>query len=71
MSKDTVPDPQPDMERPELAANEAIGAYGGDAREAVKAPIVVNEFLDREIEEKVSRGFLRGAEHGRFNTYSA
>jgi hypothetical protein len=36
----------------------------------VKAPIVANEFLEREIEEKVSRGFLRGVKHGRFNTYS-
>jgi len=39
-------------------------------REAVKALIVANEFLEREIEEKVSRGYLRGVKYGRFGTYS-
>jgi hypothetical protein len=43
---------------------------GGDAREAVKALLVANEFLEREIEEKVSRGYMRGGKHGRFKTYS-
>jgi hypothetical protein len=70
MSKATAPDPQSDVERLELAADQAIAACGGNAREAVKALIVANEFLEREIEEKVSRGFLRGVKHGRFNTYS-
>jgi hypothetical protein len=36
----------------------------------VKALLVANEFLEREIEEKVSRGYLRGVKHGRFKTYS-
>ena len=54
----------------EVAADQAIAACGGDAREAVKALLVANEFLEREIEEKVSRGYLRGVKHGRFNTYS-
>jgi hypothetical protein len=48
----------------------AVTACGGDAREAVKALLVANEFLEREIDEKVSRGYLRGVKHGRFNTYS-
>lgn len=37
-------------------ADQLNAACGGDAREAVKALIVANEFLEREIEEKVSRG---------------
>jgi len=43
---------------------------GGDAREAVKALLVANEFLERELETQVSRGYMRGVKHGRFNTYS-
>jgi hypothetical protein len=54
----------------DAAADQAIAACGGDAREAVKTLIVANEFLEREIEEKVSRGYQRGVRHGRFNTYS-
>jgi hypothetical protein len=53
-----------------MAADQAIAACGGDAREAVKALLVANEFLEREIEEKISRGYLRGVKRGRFNTYS-
>jgi Cdc6-like AAA superfamily ATPase len=68
MSEAVANDPPSEAERLELAADQAIAACGGDAREAVKALIVANEFLEREIEEKVSRGFLRGV-HGRFNTY--
>jgi hypothetical protein len=58
------------VDKLEAAADQAIAACGGDAREAVKALLVANEFLEREIEEKVSRGYLRGVRHGRFNTYS-
>ncbi len=56
-----------DVEQLELAADQAIAACGGDS---VKALIVANEFLALEIEEKVSRGVLRGVKHDRFNTYS-
>jgi Cdc6-like AAA superfamily ATPase len=64
------PNPQSDADQLEAAADQAIASCGGDAREAVKALLVANEFLEREIEEKVSRGYLRGVKHGRFNTYS-
>jgi Cdc6-like AAA superfamily ATPase len=70
MSQSPAPNPQSDAEQLEAAADQAIAACGGDAREAVKALLVANEFLEREIEEKVSRGYLRGVRHGRFNTYS-
>jgi stage V sporulation protein SpoVS len=47
----------------EAAADQAIAACGGDAREAVKALIVANGFLEAEADElrtKVSRGYARG-----------
>jgi hypothetical protein len=65
-----APKLQSDAEKLDAAADQAIAACGGDAREAVKALLVANDFLEREIEEKVSRGYLRGVRHGRFNTYS-
>jgi hypothetical protein len=50
----------------DAAADQAIAACGGDAREAVKALIVANEFLEAQI----SQGYLRGVKHGKFRTYS-
>jgi hypothetical protein len=47
----------------ETAADEAITACGGDAREAVKALIVANSFLEAQITElraAVSTGYSRG-----------
>jgi hypothetical protein len=66
----TAPNPQSDADQLESATDQAIAACGGDAREAVKALIVANEFLEAEIEASVSRGYLRGVRHGRFKTYS-
>jgi hypothetical protein len=70
MSESSAPNPQSDADQLEAAADQAISACGGDAREAAKALLVANEFLEREIEEKVARGYLRGVKHGRFNTHS-
>lgn len=45
------------------AADETIAAYGGDAREAVKALLVANASLEREVDlwaPAVSYGFSRG-----------
>jgi hypothetical protein len=39
----------------EAAADLAIAACGGDAREAVKALIVANHFLEAETESRVMR----------------
>jgi hypothetical protein len=47
----------------EGAADQAIAACGGDAREAVKALIVANDFLEAELDElrrRVSTGYARG-----------
>jgi hypothetical protein len=68
MPEATAPNPQSDAEQLEAAADQAIAACGGDAREAVKALIVANEFLERAMEKQVSRGYMRGVRHGRYNT---
>src|SRR4051794_26660471 len=44
------PNPTPDPDRLEEAADQAIAACVGDAGEAVKALIVANEFLERRLE---------------------
>jgi hypothetical protein len=47
----------------DLAADRAIAACGGDAREAVKALLVANDFIEAQLEElrsSVSAGYARG-----------
>jgi DNA-binding SARP family transcriptional activator len=55
--------PQADRDRLEVVTDQAIAACGGDARDAVKALIVANEFLEAEVCElmqAVSRAYTRG-----------
>jgi hypothetical protein len=69
MPQDAAPNLQADADRLEVAADEAIVACGGNAREAVRALIVANEFLESEVCElmqAVSHAYARG----RFKTYS-
>jgi hypothetical protein len=69
MPPDFAPNPQSDADELEAAVDQAIAACGGDAREAVKALIVANDFLENEVGElmrAVSKAYVRG----RFNTYS-
>jgi hypothetical protein len=69
MPPDSAPNPSADAEQLEAAADQAIAACGGDAREAVKALIVANEFLENEVGElmrAVSKAYVRG----RFKTYT-
>ncbi|WP_298881942.1 hypothetical protein [uncultured Bradyrhizobium sp.] len=55
----------------DVAADQAIAACGGDSREAVKALIVANDFLETQLDDlrrKVSTGYARGrlpGGHGR------
>jgi len=59
----SAPQPQPDADQLEAAADQAITACGGDAREAVKALIVANAFLETDLEKlkaAVSTGYARG-----------
>jgi hypothetical protein len=63
MSESAAPNPQADADRIEGAADQAIAACGGDPREAVKALIVANEFLEAEVKQlhaAVSNGYARG-----------
>jgi hypothetical protein len=64
-TEDQPPDPDP----LETATNQAIAACGGNARDAVKALIVANEYLESEVCElmqAVSHAYARG----RFKTYT-
>jgi hypothetical protein len=70
MPEASAPNSQSDADQSDAAADQAIAACGGDAREAVKALIVANEFLEAELETQVSHGYMRGVIHGRFSTYS-
>ncbi|MGN6311761.1 MAG: hypothetical protein ACTHNN_19650 [Xanthobacteraceae bacterium] len=64
-----LPDQKPEdeaqleAERLEAATDQAIAACGGDVRSAVRALILANEFLQHELEAKVSAGYVRGAKH--------
>jgi hypothetical protein len=69
MPRSAAPDPQGDAERLEVAADQAIVACGGNARDAVKALLVANEYLESEVRElmqAVSHAYARG----RFKTYN-
>lgn len=69
MPQSAAPNPQADADRLEAATEQAIVACGGNARDAVKALIVANEFLESEVCElmqAVSHAYVRG----RFKTYT-
>jgi hypothetical protein len=62
MSQSAAPNPQVDADRLEAATDQAIAACGGDARAAVKALILANEFLESEVCElmqAVSHAYTR------------
>ena len=61
--------PNSDPDRLEVATDQAIAACGGNARDAVRALIVANEYLESEIcdlMQAVSHAYARG----RFKTYT-
>jgi stage V sporulation protein SpoVS len=69
MPANVEPNPQADADRLEAAADQAIAACGGDVRDALKALIVANEYLESEaceLMQAVSHAYARG----RFKTYS-
>jgi hypothetical protein len=50
-------------DRLEVAIDQAIAAYGGDMRSAIRVLIIANEFLEHEVKElfvAVSKGYARG-----------
>jgi hypothetical protein len=69
MPPDAAQDQPAEPDRLEAAADQAIAACGGDARAAVKALIVANEYLESEVcdlMQAVSHAYARG----RFQTYT-
>jgi hypothetical protein len=63
MSSAPSPNPQSDADQLEAAVDQAIAACGGDAREAVKALIVANAYLETDLEKlkaAASVGYARG-----------
>jgi hypothetical protein len=69
MSQGAAPNPQADADRFEVATDQAIATCDGDARAAVKALIVANEYLEAEVcelKQAVSHAYVRG----RFKTYT-
>jgi hypothetical protein len=73
MPADPASQLSPEPDQLEAAAHQAIAGCDGDVRDAVKALIVVNEFLETQVEElraDVSKGYARGSYHGRFKTYT-
>jgi hypothetical protein len=69
MSRSAAPDPQADADRLEVATDEAIAAFGGDVRAALKALIVANEYLESEVCE-LMRAVSHAYARGRFKTYT-
>jgi hypothetical protein len=68
-----APNPQPDADELEAAIDQAIAACGGNTRDAVKALLVANGYLEAEVQElqaAVSSGYARGYRYGRFKTYT-
>jgi hypothetical protein len=59
-----------EAERLERAADAATATCGGDLRMTIKSLILANEFLEYEMQTKVSAGCVRGVRHGRFNCYN-
>jgi hypothetical protein len=63
MPQRAAPNPQADADRLAAATDQAIAACDGDARLAVKALIVANEYLEAEVkalQAAVSNGYARG-----------
>jgi hypothetical protein len=63
MPQTAAPNSKTEFNRLEAATDQAIAACGGHARDAVKALIVANEFLEAEmkaLQAAVSNGYARG-----------
>jgi hypothetical protein len=63
MPQTAPPNPEAGADRLEAATDQAIAACGGNARDAVKALIVANEFLEAQmkaLQAAVSTGYARG-----------
>jgi hypothetical protein len=52
---------RPSLDRYEMAVDDAIAACGGDTHGALKALIIANEFLERDIEKLLARECSRNS----------
>jgi hypothetical protein len=57
--------PQPESDRLDIAADQAIAACDGDMRSAIRALILANEFLEYELCE-MFKAVTNGHQHDRF-----
>jgi hypothetical protein len=64
-----TPDSSQDATPLKAAAGQAIAACGGDMREAIKALIVANDFLEMEAAE-LMRAMSQAYVPGRFKAYN-
>jgi stage V sporulation protein SpoVS len=69
MPAETERQPTAEPDRLEVATDQAIAACGGDARQAVKALIVANEFLESEVCD-LMRAVSHSYTRGRFKTHT-
>jgi hypothetical protein len=63
MPHSPAPNPQPDTDQLDAAADEAIAVCGGNIRDALKALIVAYGLLEAEVKQlqaSVSNGYARG-----------
>jgi hypothetical protein len=51
----------PSLDRYEMAVDDAIAACGGDTQGALKALIIANEFLERDLEKLLARECSRNS----------
>lgn len=65
MQASPQPDPEPATDL-EVAVAQAIAACDGDLRATIRALIVANEFLEKQV----SHGYRRGVVHGRRDCFS-
>jgi hypothetical protein len=59
MSRGVAPHPQAVADRFEVATDQAIAACGGDIRDALKALIVANKYLESEVCDRLCRTPMR------------
>ena len=51
----------PSLDRYEMAVDDAIAACGGDTHGALRALIIANEFLERDLEKLLARECRRNS----------
>lgn len=66
MSEAAEADSMSESERLDMAVDRAIAAHDGDPRRPTRSLLIVW----RRLEAKVSQGFIRGVQYGRFKCCS-